>query len=294
MATVAMLQAFVAHAEDAYEQVAEFLAGLVAAPGTASLDWATEVAADLGTLTAGLHAALATPPPDAPDLAPREATREELRAWRHDALRQLNLAVSAVAAVDRDLARELEREAPAIAARVSRFEAVATTPTVMRIHADLHLGQILVADDGYRVIDFEGEPLRPYRGPAPPRFAAAGRGIAPPVARSRGPQRASPGGAASQARSSAPVSTSTRGSSGRASGSSPQRRRVCVRAAPRSPSTSTSSTRSRSRRSVTNSCTPPRCCHHGCGHRATGCAGCSRTGREARDDRRQNPRRRPG
>ena len=159
-ATVAMLQAFIAHAEDAYERVAEFLAGLVAAPGRASLDWATEVAADLGTLTAGLHAALATPPPDAPDLAPREATREELRAWRHDAHRQLNLAVSAVAAVDRDVARELEREAPAIAARVSRFEAVATTPTVMRIHADLHLGQILVADDGYRVVDFEGEPLR--------------------------------------------------------------------------------------------------------------------------------------
>ena len=159
--TIAMLQAFVAHADDAYERVAEFLAGLIAAPGSASLDWATEVASDLGTLTAGLHAALATPPPDAPDLAPRDATREELRAWRHDALRQLNLAVPAVAAVDREVARELEGEASAIAARVSRFEAVATTPTVMRIHADLHLGQILVADDGYRVVDFEGEPLRP-------------------------------------------------------------------------------------------------------------------------------------
>jgi maltose alpha-D-glucosyltransferase/alpha-amylase len=118
------------------------------------------VAADLGTLIAGLHAALATPPPDAPDLAPREATREELRAWRTDAHRQLNVALPAVAAVDRETAEELRREAAAIAARVSRFEAVATTPLVMRIHADLHLGQILVGDDGYRVIDFEGEPLR--------------------------------------------------------------------------------------------------------------------------------------
>jgi maltose alpha-D-glucosyltransferase/alpha-amylase len=161
VATLAMLQEFVAHADDAYERIAEFLAGLVAAPGTASVEWATEVAADLGTLTAGLHAALATPPPDAPDLAPREATRAELAAWRQDAHRQLNLALPAVAAVDAEAAEELKRDAAAIAARVSRFEAVATTPLVMRIHADLHLGQILVADDGYRVLDFEGEPLRP-------------------------------------------------------------------------------------------------------------------------------------
>ncbi|HEY3335325.1 MAG TPA: hypothetical protein VGK16_08855 [Candidatus Limnocylindrales bacterium] len=158
--TVAMLQEFVATAADAYEQTAEFLTDLVAAPGTASLEWATEVAADLGTLTAGLHAALASAPPDAPDLAPREATREELKAWRLDAHRQLSLALPAVAAVDRETADELREEAAAIAARVSRFEAVATTPLVMRIHADLHLGQILVGEDGYRVIDFEGEPLR--------------------------------------------------------------------------------------------------------------------------------------
>ncbi|MES1239774.1 MAG: hypothetical protein ABUL57_02825, partial [Chloroflexota bacterium] len=71
VSTVAMLQEFVAGAADAYEQTAEFLAELVAAPGSASLEWATEVAADLGTLIAGPHAAPATPPPDAPDLAPR-------------------------------------------------------------------------------------------------------------------------------------------------------------------------------------------------------------------------------
>lgn len=160
-ATVAMLQAFVAHAEDAYETTAERLASMVASREPVHLEAATNLAEDLGILVAGLHAALSTPPADAPDLAPRPATRDELRAWRMDAHRQLNLAIAAVGAVDPELATEIRREGAAIAARASRFEATAMAPLVMRIHADLHLGQVLVADDGYRVIDFEGEPLRP-------------------------------------------------------------------------------------------------------------------------------------
>jgi trehalose synthase-fused probable maltokinase len=159
-ATLAMLQQYVAGADDAYERTAEFLADLVAAPGTVSLEWATEVAADLGTLTAGLHAALVSPPSDAPDLAPRTATHDELKAWRLDAHRNLNLAIPAVTTIDAEAGAELKREASAIAARVSRFEAVATAPLVMRIHGDLHLGQVLAGDDGYRIIDFEGEPIR--------------------------------------------------------------------------------------------------------------------------------------
>jgi trehalose synthase-fused probable maltokinase len=158
-ATVAMLQAFVAHAEDAYEATAERLAALVTAPGTMSLEWATEIADDLGILVAGLHAALASPPREAPDMTPRAATRDELKAWRLEAHRRLNRAIADVAAVDSSLADELRESGAQIAARASRFEAVATAPPVMRIHADLHLGQVLMADDGYRIVDFEGEPL---------------------------------------------------------------------------------------------------------------------------------------
>lgn len=160
-ATVAMLQAFIAHADDAYEATAERLAALVVAPGSVSLEWATEIAEDLGTFVAGLHAALAAPPADAPDMAVRPATREELHAWRIEAHRRLGGAVTAVAGVDPDAAAELRQGSAAIAARISRFEALASVPMLMRIHADLHLGQVLLADDGYRVIDFEGEPLRP-------------------------------------------------------------------------------------------------------------------------------------
>ncbi|MHB8891118.1 MAG: hypothetical protein ACYC65_03645 [Candidatus Limnocylindrales bacterium] len=160
-ATVAMLQAFIADADDLYETTAERLAELIGALHAVDMEAATEVAEDVGTLVAGLHAALASPPGDAPDLAPRLATHDELKAWRMDAHRLLSRAIPAVAAVDPETAAELRRESAAIAARGSRFEAVATAPLVMRIHADLHLGQVLVSDDGYRVIDFGGEPLRP-------------------------------------------------------------------------------------------------------------------------------------
>ena len=160
VATLAMLQAHVPGAHDVAERTAEFLADLIAAPGSVSMDWATDVAEDLGTLVAGLHAALASPPADAPDLAPREATHDELKAWRWDAHRQLNLAIDAVGPVDPAVAVELRRDASSIAARLSRFEAVAAAPTVMRIHGDLHLGRLLVADDGYRVVGFEGDSLR--------------------------------------------------------------------------------------------------------------------------------------
>jgi maltose alpha-D-glucosyltransferase/alpha-amylase len=159
-ATVATLQAYVASAEDADEVTAERLADLILAPGPVSLEWATEVAADLGSLVAGLHVALASPPANAPDLAPRDATRDEVRAWRRDALARLDEAVRTTRAVDRATGAILRDWAPEIAARLSRFEALARTPRVMRIHADLHLGRVLVADDGYRVIGFDGDPLR--------------------------------------------------------------------------------------------------------------------------------------
>lgn len=159
-ATVAMAQAYVTDAADAYAQTADFLAGLAAAPGSVSMDWATEVAEDLGTLTAGLHAALARPPGDVPDLAPRDATHDELAAWRIEVHRQLNRAIETTAVSDPAVAVDLRRWASEIAARSSRFEALTTTPRVMRIHADLHLGEVLVAADGYRLVDFEGDPQR--------------------------------------------------------------------------------------------------------------------------------------
>jgi maltose alpha-D-glucosyltransferase/alpha-amylase len=154
--TIAIAQAFIADGADAYESIAESLTGWLLAPGQVSVEFATDVAAELGTLTAGLHAALGDSRGIA-EFQPRRATRDELRGWALAARRQL---VRAVDVTPGEAGRALHELASAAAAELTVFEAMAATPLLTRIHGDYHLGQVLVTPDGYRIIDFEGEPLR--------------------------------------------------------------------------------------------------------------------------------------
>src|SRR5207247_10733479 len=120
-------------------------------------EYATEEAAVLGELTASLHAALAAGRGQ-PDFEPREAGRDDLRAWHRAATAQLQRAIDAVRGGEGE---ELRSMAPAIAEELTVFEAISGVPILTRVHGDYHLGQVLETSDGYRIIDFEGEPTRP-------------------------------------------------------------------------------------------------------------------------------------
>jgi len=157
LSTVAVAQAFVAEGADLYESLLEALIAWLLAPGEVSLEFATEVAADVGALTAGLHVALASRP-DIPELAPRDATRAEIRGWATAARAHLDEAIAATGGDTRAMLRDL---APEIAESFTVFDGLSSVPRVIRAHGDLHLGQVLVAPDGYRVVDFEGDPLDP-------------------------------------------------------------------------------------------------------------------------------------
>jgi maltose alpha-D-glucosyltransferase/alpha-amylase len=157
LTTIAVAQAFIADGADLFESLADALVAWLLAPGEVSLEFATEVAADLGALTAGLHVALASRP-DIPEFAPRDATRAEIRGWATGARAHLDEAIAATSGDTRAMLRDL---APRIAESFTVFDGLSSVPRVIRAHGDLHLSQVLVAPDGYRVVDFEGDPLDP-------------------------------------------------------------------------------------------------------------------------------------
>jgi trehalose synthase-fused probable maltokinase len=167
-AATAMLQERVVARFDAWRQLGEMLAGESGGPESA-----IGAAREIGGVTAELHRGLAARPQDLA-FPLRPATVAESKAWREGALNQLDQARYALEGENRET---LDRLAGAIRTRIDEAFGAAGHAHVMRVHGDYHLGQLLVAEDGYRVIDFEGEPARPLgerRAPQPPERDLAG------------------------------------------------------------------------------------------------------------------------
>lgn len=142
---LALVQDFVLGAEDGWE--------LAVSAAERGEDFADRAFA-LGAGTAELHRLLAEVLPT------RAASREDVAEALDGMFRRLTVTTTEVPEVD---------ELRAGIASVYEAAASAPLPVLQRIHGDLHLGQVLYAQDrGWQFIDFEGEPLRPLAERARP------------------------------------------------------------------------------------------------------------------------------
>ena len=122
----------------------------------------------LGTRTAEMHLALATPT-DNRDFTAESFTADDLTADANRVESQLSLALEALS---RSLPGfdDVAAEHAALVLRrrvdlVARARAIASYPPAdfgqrIRIHGDYHLGQVLCSRGDYTIIDFEGEPAK--------------------------------------------------------------------------------------------------------------------------------------
>jgi maltose alpha-D-glucosyltransferase/alpha-amylase len=125
-----------------------------------------EQARMLGRRTAELHRALAAPSDDLA-FAPEPIAKADLEAWRRSALTQFETALKAVEMIRENLDETQRVAAETLIAR--RDEALRMIKTLLpatisaaktRIHGDYHLGQVLVVQNDFWIVDFEGEPAR--------------------------------------------------------------------------------------------------------------------------------------
>jgi maltose alpha-D-glucosyltransferase/alpha-amylase len=181
--TLAVLQKFVENQGNLWELTLQHLGRMLVLPqpkvaaATGAAEAAEAAATDfhlgrmalLGRRVAELHAALAATTGD-PAFDPEPITQRDIDAWKASIEKELDASFAALATALPSLsgaaradAERLAGERERLRGRVRKATLPAQGVAKTRFHGDLHLGQVLVAQDDFIIVDFEGEPGRPMQ-----------------------------------------------------------------------------------------------------------------------------------
>ena len=145
-ATLGVMQEFIGEAREGWQLALDDPAGLLGRVG------------ELGTATGEMHSVLASDISD-PAFAPEEPSSEAL-----------SLLTATIDEQIERVFRELPDDNPAVAPilgrgeeireRLQQMSHVGVGGRLIRHHGDYHLGQTMLRDEGWIILDFEGEPAR--------------------------------------------------------------------------------------------------------------------------------------
>jgi maltose alpha-D-glucosyltransferase/alpha-amylase len=176
-ATLALLQGFVPNQGDGWSYSVDYLERFfetcLTRPQASQADPA-ERHADyrrmihtLGLRTGELHRALGRQSGD-PAFDPEPVSPGDLRAWGervagdiHATLEKLQARRTALPGHTRSAADRLLEIRDQLLRRVAALTPAALDVAKTRFHGDYHLGQVLLTENDFVIIDFEGEPVRP-------------------------------------------------------------------------------------------------------------------------------------
>jgi len=173
--TVALIDAWLPAARDGWDWCTDAVLAHADAAHACDRACPAGFADSLGALVAQLHVALATSTVVIPDPVGM-ADAAEVAGWAAMARRTLADAVERTTADDADAGAELAGHARTLGVRLAPLHAIAAS-TVMPVHGDLHVGQVLQGTHGLAVIDLDGNPTADtasLQAPAPAARDVAG------------------------------------------------------------------------------------------------------------------------
>jgi maltose alpha-D-glucosyltransferase/alpha-amylase len=173
--TLAVMQRYVANQGDLWTLILQHLTRMLSVPAAAepaSSSHVDSAAANfhlgrmalVGRRVAELHRALCTRTGDA-QFDPEPVTADDIRAWKEKVEREIDetfdvIIGAALPDAAREQLRALSSSREKLHAKVRRISPHPASLVKTRYHCDLHLGQILVVQDDFIIVDFEGEPGR--------------------------------------------------------------------------------------------------------------------------------------